>query len=63
MQKCNWVVRPGTRNTFWAYTPCKPGYNYLSRVTQKDHIKPDYDGRVCPICGGMIECNVELCFD
>ena len=32
METCKWVVREGTHNTFWAFTPCKNGFNYLSKV-------------------------------
>ena len=58
--KCKWVVRGGTRNTFWAYTTCKSGFNYLSKTQNAERIKPIYDGRICPICGKTIECNTEL---
>lgn len=57
---CKWVVRGGTRGTFWAYTPCKSGFNYLSRVSKAENIKSEYNGRICPICGKPIECNTEL---
>ncbi len=57
---CNWTVRSGTKNTFWAFTPCKKGFNYLSKAKSADEIIPAYDGRLCPICGGIIKCNVEL---
>ena len=57
---CKWIVRPGTSNTFWAHTPCKSGFNYLSRINKAEDIKPFYDGRQCPICGKPIECNIEL---
>ena len=58
--KCKWTVREGTNNSFWAYTPCQRGFNYLSKVTKAESIKPCYDGRLCPICGKPIECNTEL---
>lgn len=57
---CNWIVRDGTNNTFWAYTPCKRGFNYLSRIGKVEQIKPFYDGRQCPICGKSIVCNIDL---
>jgi len=57
---CRWIVRPGTLNTFWAYTPCKKGFNYLSKVHKAEHIKDAYDGRLCPICGKLIECDLWL---
>ena len=58
--KCKWVVRGGTNNTFWAFTPCVRGFNYLSRISKVEQIKPYYDSRQCPICGKPIECNIEL---
>ena len=58
--KCKWVVREGTYDTFWAHTPCKDGFNYLSKVHTAEQIKPTYDGRQCPICGKTIEINTEL---
>ena len=57
---CKWVVRDGTRNTFWAFTPCQRGFNYLSKIHTAEQIKPTYDGRACPICGKPIECNMYL---
>ena len=61
---CKWVIRPGTQDgTFFAFTPCKRGYNFLSKVHSLDAIKPNYEGRICPICGGTIKCNTELCED
>ena len=57
---CKWIVRDGTHNTFWAYTPCKKGFNYLSKVHKAEHIKDAYDGRLCPICGKPISCNTEM---
>lgn len=61
--KCKWVVRPGTQGTYWAYTPCKSGFNYLSRINKPEQIKPAYDGRLCPICHKPIECNTKLLDD
>lgn len=57
---CKWVVREGTNNTFWAYTTCKPGFNYLSRIHEAKDIIPAYNGRLCPICGKKIVINDEL---
>lgn len=61
--KCKWIIRPGTYNTFWAYTSCKPGYNYLSKINSTKDIEPAYNGRLCPICNKPIECDVELLKD
>lgn len=58
--KCKWVVREGTLNTYWAYTPCKKGFNYLSKTHDAKDIKRIYDNKQCPICGKPIECNMEL---
>lgn len=58
--KCKWVVRPGHCNTYWAFTPCKKGFNYLSRISRAEDIRDAYNGRICPICGKIIECNLEL---
>ena len=60
---CKWVVRPGTLNTYWAYTTCKPGCNYLSKVNNADQIKDAYENRICPICGKNIKLNLELVSD
>lgn len=57
---CKWVVRPGKSDTFWAFTSCKPGFNYLSRISRAEDIKKAYDGRLCPICGKLIKCNTEI---
>ena len=58
--KCKWVVRPGNCDTFWAFTPCQKGFNYLSRISRAEDIKAAYDGRICPICGNIIECDTAL---
>ena len=63
MEVCNWIVREGYHNTFWAFTPCKRGFNYLSKVSKVTEIKETYNGRVCPICGNTIICNMELVED
>lgn len=62
-KKCKWVARPGWNNSFWAYTTCKKGFNYLSKISRAKDIKVVYDGRICPICGKIIECNIELVID
>lgn len=60
MKTCKWVVRPGSNNTYWAYTPCKSGFNYLSKINKVDEIEETYNGRRCPICGKSIVCNMKL---
>ena len=62
-KKCKWTIREGTCNTFWAFTPCNPGFNYLSKINKAEDIKPTYDNRLCPICNKPIECNTELLND
>ena len=59
-EKCKWVVRPGTCNSFWAFTPCKPGFNPLTKVKEANQIKDAYENRICPICGKPIEINMDL---
>lgn len=58
--RCKWVVREGTQDTYWAYTPCKPGFNYLSKVHKAVDIPEAYEGRLCPICGKIIHLNIDL---
>ena len=61
--KCKWVVRFGTDNTLWAHTPCKPGFNYLSKTNKVEELEDLYDNRQCPICGNTIELNLKLVLD
>ena len=60
MGTCKWIVREGRNNSYWAFTPCQKGFNYLSRISKVDEIEKAYNGRVCPICGNKIVCNMEL---
>jgi len=61
MSECKWTIRPGTKNgTFFAFTPCKKGFNYLSKVNKSDDIEATYNGKRCPICGKTIICNMEI---
>lgn len=57
---CKWVVREGTNNSYWAFTPCQKGFNYLSKIKKVDEIEKTYSGRICSICGNKIVCNMEL---
>ena len=57
---CKWTISLGTNNSLWTYTPCKRGFNYLSRVYTIEQVKPAYDGYECSICGKPIECNTVL---
>lgn len=59
-QVCRWIVREGTSVKYWAFTPCKKGFNPLTKVSKMEHIKPEYDGRQCPICRKPIECDLSL---
>lgn len=60
---CKWTVRPGTNNSFWAYTPCKPGFNPLTRVSKVSEIESAYNNKLCPICNKSIRCNLDLVKD
>ena len=57
---CQWVVRDGINDTYWAYTPCLKGFNYLSKAKVIEHIKPHYEGRRCPICHRPILIDLHL---
>ena len=57
---CKWVVRERTNNSYWAFAPCKPGFNYLSKTHRVDEIEEVYNEHICPICGNKIVCNMEL---
>ena len=57
---CKWVIRPGTNNSFWAHTPCKHGYNPLTKVKRVSDIEDTYNGRSCPICGRPIHIDLSL---
>ena len=59
MDKCKWTIRPGTAGALFAYTPCKPGFNYLSKVKKVENIKLVYENKECPICGKSIECDTK----
>lgn len=60
MDICKWTIREGNNNSYWAFTPCKKGFNYLSRIKNANEIEKAYNGRICPICGNKIVCNTEL---
>ena len=65
---CEWVYRPGTGDTHWAYTTCRPGYNPLTRIKPCEPFvgcADLYNGKSCPICNRPIKMNygiIELCF-
>lgn len=55
---CNWKYRPGTNNSHWAYTPCKSGYNPLTRIKDCEPyigVADYYNNKMCPICGKPIK--------
>lgn len=50
---CEWKYRPGTNQSHWAYTPCKSGFNPLTRIENCDPyvgVADYYNNRECPIC-------------
>jgi len=51
---CEWAIREGKDDTLWAYTPCKNGFNYLSKAYKVEYLKVCYEDRLCPICGKPI---------
>lgn len=55
MEYCEWAVREGYENTFWGNTPCKKGFNYLSKTKRVSDLKDCYENRKCPICGKPIK--------
>lgn len=57
MRECVWIYRPGTDNTHFAFTTCRPGFNYLSKVSKSKPyvgVADFYNGYNCPICGNKI---------
>ncbi len=57
---CKWKIREGTNNSFFAYTPCEPGFNYLSRSNNLESIKRIYNNTICPICGKVVKLDTSL---
>lgn len=60
---CKWVVRPGNNNSLWAHTPCKHGFNPLTKVHRLSDVEDAYNGRLCPICGRTIKIDMSLMKD
>ena len=53
MDECCWIYRPGTNGSHWAYTVCRPGFNYLSKLPSGSPyvgVADFYNGKLCPIC-------------
>lgn len=60
---CEWMYRPGTRNSHWAYTRCKPGFNPLTRIKNCEPYigcADYYDNTECPICKRTVKINYEF---
>lgn len=55
---CKWVIRPGNHDSLWAFTPCKTGYNPLTKVNRVSEVEDAYNGRLCPICGRTIKIDL-----
>ena len=63
MDECIWEYRPGLNGTHFAYTPCQPGLNFLSRLGAcKPYVGVAnfYNGQTCPICGKRIQMDYKL---
>lgn len=63
MEVCRWIVREGNGFPYWAFTTCKKGFNPLTKVSKVSEIRPQYENRLCPICGKNIELNMEIVED
>ena len=63
-EHCRWIYRPGTNNSHWANTTCKPGFNYLSRLKDGSPSSVGcanwYNGKECPICGKPIKMDYSI---
>ena len=54
---CEWIYREGNlENIHYAYTPCKPGFNFLGKSEDKRYADHWNNGQ-CPICGKPIHIN------
>lgn len=57
MNECVWIYRPGTNDTHFAFTSCRPGFNFLSKVSKSKPyvgVADFYNDYNCPICGKRI---------
>ena len=43
MKYCEWVVREGWGESYWGHTPCKQGFNYLSKTSKVAYLKECYE--------------------
>lgn len=60
---CRWIYRPGFNNSHWAYTTCKKGFNYLSRLQHSESyigVADYYNNKQCPICGKRIKMDYSI---
>ena len=60
---CRWIYRPGLNNSHWAYTTCKRGFNYLSKLHNSDPyigVADYYNNSQCPICGKRIKMDYSI---
>lgn len=60
METCNWIIREGNNDSIYAFTPCEPGFNYLSKVRNMSEVEDCYNNRSCPICRKRIKCDMTL---
>jgi hypothetical protein len=57
-EKCIWKYRPGTNDSHFAFTPCRPGFNFLSKLSNSKPyvgVADYYNGYRCPICDKVIQ--------
>lgn len=57
---CEWKYRPGTKQSHWAYTPCRSGFNPLTRIKNSEPyigVADYYNNCECPICKKPIKMN------
>lgn len=63
MDTCKWIYRPGVNNSHFAMTPCKKGFNYLSKIPNSEPyigVADFYNGKQCPICNKPIEIKYDV---
>ena len=56
--ECLWKIRPGACESFWAFTPCEPGFNPLTRAKNIDEVLKVYEGSECPICKKRVKIDL-----
>ena len=58
MDRCIWKYREGLNGSHYAFTPCKKGFSYLSRISESKSyvgVADYYNGITCPICGKQVQ--------